>query len=297
MKYEKPPKTLDEQINLLEERGLIFGDKDEAKECLKNISYYHLSIYFKFYQKRDNTFFEDVSFEKVWKLYLFDKGLKLLLLNLLERIEKSFKCRMAYEISIDENNSHWFLDKSLFKSEAEYEENVEKIFLEELEKNKNEQCVNHYTNTYTIPPQPPIWTLIEILSFGQCVRMTKYLKRPNKNKIAKTYGVDEKFLLNWMQSLSFLRNLCAHHSRLWNRNFLLKIKKDHRDYSDCFVDLENDRLYSYLVVLQIVLSKINPTSSWLEKLKRMIETFEIEISYMGFPEDWYDKLKKISLRN
>jgi abortive infection bacteriophage resistance protein len=105
-KYNKPPLPINEQIDLLKSRGLVVADDGKLEYYLKNISYYHLSIYFKHFQK-DDIFYKGTNFEDVLRIYIFDNKLRLLLLELLERIEKSFKCRMAYELSIVKNNSHF----------------------------------------------------------------------------------------------------------------------------------------------------------------------------------------------
>jgi abortive infection bacteriophage resistance protein len=111
--YNKPPLSIDNQVLLLKERGLIVGDESQLKYYLRNISYYHLSVYFKFYQSGD-TFIEGITFEDVLRVYTFDNKLRFLLLELLERIEKSFKCRIAYELSVSNNDSHCYLNESFF---------------------------------------------------------------------------------------------------------------------------------------------------------------------------------------
>jgi len=288
-KYNKPPLSISEQIDLLKGRGLVVADVGILEYYLKNISYYHLSIYFKHFQK-DDIFYKDTSFEDVLRIYIFDNKLRFLLLELLERIEKSFKCRMAYELSTAKNNPHWYLDEELFVNKEVHRENL-KIINEECKKSR-EISIAHYNETYNEPALPPIWMLIEILSFGQCVKIGKSLKREYKNKIARTFNEDEKFVMSWMHCLSVLRNNCAHYSRLWNRDFTLTPKALHKNFGGYFV-LENKRLFNYLVVLQILLGKINPTSSWLVKFKELIDEHKIDVNQMGFPEDWENRLNQI----
>jgi abortive infection bacteriophage resistance protein len=290
IKYEKPPLTVEKQIELLKSRGLVIDSDEKLKYFLTNVSYYHWSIYFKHFQNND-VFREGTNFEDILKIYVFDNKLRLLLLEILERIEKSFKCRFAYELSLETDNSHCYLKESLFDDRKEFEE-VLKILTEEVEKSK-EISIKHYKETYDDPALPPIWTVIEILSFGQCVKISSKLKRFYRNKIAKTYGEDEKFILSWMHCLSNLRNTCAHHSWLWNRRLTFIPAQNHKVFGKYFNGTNNNRLFNYLVVMQIVLSKINPTTSWLEKFKSYVNESEIEIYYMGFPSDWEERLNKI----
>lgn len=290
-KYDKPPLTIEEQIALLKKRGLVVRDEARLAYYLRNISYYHLSIYFKHFQRND-VFFSGTDFEDVLKIYVFDNKLRLLLLEVLERIEKSFKCRMAYELSISRNDSHCYLDKELFLNENLSAE-MSRLVSDEVYKSR-EASIIHYREAYEDPELPPIWMVMEILSFGQCVKIGKALNRDYKNKISRTYGEDEQFVMSWMHCLSVLRNSCAHHSRLWNRDLTLAPKMNHRVYGRYF-NVGNRRLYNYLVAMQIVVSKINPTSSWLERLKELINEHEINVRHMGFPGDWEERLKNILL--
>jgi abortive infection bacteriophage resistance protein len=287
--YKKPPKTIDEQIDLLISRGLIVEDKEDLRYYLKNISYYHLSIYFKYFQK-DDQFYEGIKFGDVLRMYRFDNKLRFLLLESLERIEKSFKCRMAYELSLENNDSHWHLDENLFIDKKSHEEALS-IITEEVDKSR-EISILHYKQKYDKPALPPIWTSLEILSFGQCVKICKSLKREYRNKISRTFGDDERFIMNWMHCLSVLRNNCAHHSHLWNRDLVFTPQMNHKIYGEYF-NLETRRIYNYLVVLQIMLSKINPTTSWLDSFKEYQAEYKVGTKNMGFPDDWEDRLNKI----
>jgi len=289
LKYDKKPLTLDEQVGLLKSRGLIVENEDELKYYLKNLSYYHLSIYFKHYQK-DDQFYKGIKFEDVLRIYIFDNKLRFLLLELLERIEKSFKCRMAYILSTEENNPHWYLDNKFFDIEDEHVKILE-LVTEETEKSR-ELSIQHYKDCYSEPILPPIWTVLEIISFGQCVSIFKSLKKEYRNKISRSFGEDEQFITNWLLCSSLLRNHCAHYSRLWSRNLTFIPKMNHAVYEKYFNKISR-RLYNYLVILQILLNEINPTSSWLEKMKELITEHKINIKQMGFPDDWETKLSEI----
>ena len=288
-KYNKIPLTLDEQVELLKERGLNIEDEQRLKYYLKNLSYYHLSIYFKHYQN-NNIFYEGIGFEDVLRIYVFDNKLRFLLLDLLERIEKSFKCRVTYILSMEEKNCHWYLEEKYFDKQDEHQKILESI-TKDAEASR-ELSIQHYKDTYSDPILPPIWTILEIISFGQCVHIYKSLKKEYRNKIARSFGEDEQFITNWILCLSLLRNHCAHYSRLWNRNLTYIPKSNHNVYGRLF-NKKSRRLYNYLVILQILLNEINPTSSWLEKLEEYIKEYKININHMGFPESWAKNLSEI----
>ena len=289
--YNKPPLTIDQQVTLLQKRGLVVDANDSRLQYyLKNVSYYHLSIYFKFFQ-RDDVFQEGTTFDDVLRIYTFDNKLRLLLLEILERVEKAFKSRVAYHLSNAKKDSHCHIKRELFVDDAGFSE-IQEIFGKFYADSK-EISIDHYRSKYTEPTLPPIWTMVEILSFGQVVKFVKALTRQNQNLVARSLGADAQYILNWMHCLSVLRNTCAHHSRLWNREHTLFIKTNHREYRDYFVN--NKRLFNYLVALQVLLNDINPTSSWQTKLSNLVAEHDIDVSNMGFPNDWRERLSAVKL--
>lgn len=140
--------------------------------------------------------------------------------------------------------------------------------------------------------------MIEVLPFGNCVVIYRQLKRGEQKLIARSYDLDDIFVINWMHALSKIRNICAHHSRLWNSNINMKLKQFHDKYGVFFENKHTKKnsytpIFDYLVVLQIVLCKIYPGSTWDDKLSALIDEHNIEISRMGFPEDWKNRFQKI----
>lgn len=290
MKYEKPPMKIIDQINLLKERGLVVQDEEKLARYLKNISYYHFSIYFKHFQKND-LFLAGTSFEDVLNIYVFDQKLRLLLLDVLERIEKSFKCHLVYEMSIKTKDPFWIANKVFFQDRGKYNERIMKM-LDDLSYSK-ENCIRHYYANYHEPKYPPAWMIIETLSFGQVANIFNQLKLENQETVADSYGINKKFLSNWFFALSVIRNLCAHHSRLWNNEFVVRLNQRHGFYKNFFNNSNGNRLFNYLVVLHAINCKFNPTSSWVEKLDKIIKEHNINVSHMGFPVDWKERLQKL----
>lgn len=290
MEYKKLPKTINEQVELLKERGLIIADEGKLKRYLTNISYYHFSIYFKHFQKND-IFITGTTFEDVLNIYVFDQKLRLLLLDVLERIEKSFKCRLTYEMAVLSGNSCWMTDKKYFRDETEHNDRTMDL-LENLRYSK-EIYIRHYYETYNLPKYPPVWMVIETLTFGQCVMIYGQLKPEYQKIIADTYGINKKFISNWLHALSVIRNFCAHHSRLWNREMVITLNQRHGIYGKLFDNSNGNRLFNYLLVMQIINCKFNPTSKWGERLEKIVADHNIRISHMGFPDDWNERLEKI----
>ncbi|NCN25447.1 hypothetical protein COT94_02050 [Candidatus Falkowbacteria bacterium CG10_big_fil_rev_8_21_14_0_10_37_14] len=292
MDYNKQPKTIEEQVELLRLRGLIIDDEEKLKKYLSHISYYHLSAYFKSFQKLPaDDFKDDVNFEDILNIYVFDKKLRLLLLDILEIVEKSFKCKLIAKVALENGNSHWFLDVNLFQDQEKYDQYIKPVI--NKTKESKDEGIKHYYKKYNSPDCPPAWTLIDPLTFGEAVNIFRWLNTENRNKVSRDYDLDEKYLLSWMYGLSVLRNTCAHHSRLWNRELFAGVKQDPKLYAEFFNPRKRNRLYNYLVVLQIMAYKISPSSTWVDKLAKLIDEHEINIDYMGFPDDWIDRLNRI----
>jgi abortive infection bacteriophage resistance protein len=182
-------------------------------------------------------------------------------------------------------------DKKHFQDKNQYKQQILKM-LEDLNFSK-ELFIKHYYKKYQSPKHPPAWITIEALTFGQCVMIYGLLKKENQKLVADTYGINKKFIHNWHYALAIIRNFCAHHSRLWNREMVIRLNKRHGYYGSFFNNTKRRRVFDYLIVMQIISCKFNPTSSWNEKLEKIIKEHEIRISHMGFPENWKERLQKI----
>lgn len=295
IEYQKKPKTLEGQVDKLLVRGLLINDRDFAKNKLRHINYYDLSAYFKFYQYEDNTFKEGTTFEDVINIFNFDIRLRLFLLNLLGQVEKSFKCILTYEVAVRSGNSHWYYDSDMYSSVASHEE-MKGIIINEAHEARGvrNEAVLHYYETYSDPVDPPIWTMIDILSFGQSVLLYRKLSDVNRRLIAGKYNFQSiGIFYNWFFVMTKLRNACAHHSRVWNNTINIPILTRVSVYKNLFNNHSNRRLFNYLMVLQIFLNKIRETSGLIDGVKQLVDDHNIDVSNMGFPKDWEFRLKKI----
>ena len=292
MEYLKQPKTFDDQVGLIKSRGLLIDDEEKLRKYLKHISYYHLSAYFKSFQKYDK-FFDGTTFEDVIRLYEYDKKLRLLLLDVLERIEKAFKCSVIYNLSVKHNDPFWYLDKGLYNSQKNFDKFVFPIFKDI--RNSKEVSIKHFYDKYRKTEFPPSWLALEVITFGACVKVCRNLKRNEQNKFSRSFDLDKIFFMNWMHGLSIIRNICAHHTRLWNKNIIIKANISHKDYKQYFNSDEKAvmRMYNWLIIIQIMMMKINPNSTWFNKFKDLISEYDVNLKSMGFLEDWEIKFENI----
>lgn len=294
MKYTKPPLTFDEQVALLKSRGLVIADDAKAKHRLSHLNYYRLRAYWMEMEgpkgpNGEHSFSDGEDLERAYTLYLFDRSLRLLVMDAIEQIEVSVRTQWAYHLAIRHNNPHAFLDPSLFRDERKHKTGLDT--LKEEYSHSRETFIEHYRNTYDDPALPPIWAMCEVMSLGQLSRWISNLKfRADRQAIADTYDLDEQILCSFLGHLTYVRNLCAHHSRLWNRQFTITMripgKRPHHALA-WFNRAAERQLYNTLAMLAVLLARIEPETYWSSRLQALIDHFpDIRLAAMGFPDQW-----------
>ncbi|MDJ0679349.1 MAG: Abi family protein [Xenococcaceae cyanobacterium MO_167.B52] len=287
--FDKPPLDIDQLVELLKKRGLNIDDVTIVKYYLQFIGYYRLSAYFLSFQDGSNSnsrhqFQQNTTFTQILDLYIFDRKLRLLVLDAIERIEVAIKASISNTMS-QQSNAHWFMDNNNFQTKFDHQKFIERL-KNDIEQNKREEFISHYRNKYNSPDLPPSWMVFEILSFGTVSIVFKNLELQSKKKIAKIFDLDEKIISSWLHSISYFRNLCAHHCRIWDRTFTIKPKKANA-YKEYLA--QNNKLYAQLAIIQILMQKITIDSHWSDNLKTLIQEYSsIPIQDMGFPEDWHN---------
>lgn len=195
-------------------------DPASAEFYLQHLNYYRLSAYWLPFEATHNPheFRPGTRFDDVLNLYVFDRNLRLLVLDAIERIEVSVRGQWAYQLA-HHHGPHAHLDISLAARPYLWEINIAKL-RQEVERS-DEVFIKHLQNNYS-EPLPPVWAVCEVMSLGLLSRWYGNLKpMQTRRAIASTYGLDEKVLGSWLHHLAMVRNTCAHHSRLWNREFTI----------------------------------------------------------------------------
>lgn len=277
----KEPKTFDEQIDLLKSRGLIIGDEDKAKFILNNINYYRFSAYLIHFKKEDETYKENITFEHIYNLYLFDKELRNILIDMLESIEISFRTYISYTLAI-KHGSTGYLDKQCFKKEKYFESFIKKL---EDEKNnhKNKLFIKHHNEKYN--GILPIWVAVEIMSFGTLSKLYSNMLPQDTAYIKRELCKVNPILVNsWLHSLTHLRNVCAHYGRIYNTYFPpIKVKKSDRN------NVINDRqVFTYILAIKHLIADKNIWNDYFIKLQALFYKYDnyVELEFLGFPENW-----------
>lgn len=290
MKYIKPPLTIPEQIKLLESRGLIIANKIKAEKYLSNISYYRLSAYlYPFKDLATDRFTNGTTFDKVLNLYLFDRELRLLIFDAIEKIEIAFRTQLIYQPALS-GGAFWFRDAANFDDITRMNEH--NFQLETEVARSSEVFVEHFKTKYTEEEVPPVWMSFEVLSLGLLSKFYQNLKFSSQAKkdIAKHFGLNESLILqSWIRTITYVRNICAHHSRLWNR-VLTSRPKILRKPSRIWITQSapnNEKIYYFLCCLWYLLREINPESNVVENLNLLFAKYpNTPLKDMDFPENW-----------
>jgi len=291
VQYTKPPLSINDQLGLLVQRGMLVPDVDQARHYLSHVNYYRLRGYWLPFEDASGAgahrFRVGTTFDDVVSLYVFDRHLKLLLMDLIERTEVSLRTQWAYQLSM-RHGAHAHLVSSLYTSLTVYNKCL--ASLEEEIKRSHETFIKHYSTKYRQPPSPPLWAVCEVLSLGQLSRWLENLKhRGDRQAIAAIYGLDEKVLCSFLHHLSHVRNLCAHHSRVWNRRFTFTMKIPSRPpaLSSGFNPAADRQIYNTFVMLGHLISIVSPGSSWRRDLLALLSGCpHAQPDKMGFPSGW-----------
>lgn len=295
--YTKPALDVMEQLAQWRSRGLAVPDAQRAQHYLSVVGYYRLSAYSLPFQvgNPDHQFIPSTEFDDILDLYVFDRGLRLLLLDAIERIEVGLRSHMGNHMALN-HGPHWYWDESHFVRAYAH-----KALLAEIEshcKRKKEPFIKHYVDKYSSPSLPPSWVVMELLTFGQLSTIYDHMANAADQKaIARNFGTQAELLRSWLQTLSYVRNVCAHHSRLWNRELgnAPKVPKKSPDNWIVMPIVVGDknikphlRLYLVLVIIEYLLQSVNPESTWHKRLFELLQKHsKVSKAHMGMPDNWF----------
>ena len=287
--FEKPALSIEDQISLLESRGLHVDDRAFAYKVLSNVNYYHLEGYwYSFYDKSkpDHQFYDNVNFSQVVRYFEFDNELRMLLFAAISRIELSFRTRFIYELAMEYGAFPFKKENFNFKAESYWTKSYDRL-LDDIKHSKEEYII-HYQKTYE-EEIPPIWIMGELMTFGELSTWyDNFFRSPIRKRISLFYGLQPEVLTSWLRVLSSIRNICAHHDRLWNKilPFEIMIPKHISDnrFEGLFVQRDNTnfnsrRIFNPILAMQYLLNQIgleDDENGLLQDVSRLMEKYHIE---------------------
>jgi abortive infection bacteriophage resistance protein len=292
MKYSKPALSIADQIAALESRGLYIPDKSKAAHYLSHISYYRLRAYTYPYQdNRDpnHPFVKPVNFDDILNDYVFDRKLRIIVFDSIEKIEVALRTQIIYQFSCN-YGSHWFEQPRLYRDKRIFHSDLK--HLDKEIGRSQEEFIRHYFRKYTHPKRPPAWMAMEVTTLGTLSKMYENLQMTaSKKAVARHFGLGHPDVLeSWMRTFSHVRNISAHHSRLWNRQITLTPILPKRP-ADAWLNSgtapDARKLFTTLCCIRYFLNRVSPGNSLAVKIKDLIALYpSINLKSMGFTSDW-----------
>ena len=290
--YTKPALTFEQQLALLQVRGLSVSTPVQAIGALTSISFYRLSGYWYPMRRRSeggNVFSEfepGATFDTVINLYEFDRKLRLLVMDALERVEVLLRTTITYRLG-HKYGALGHETASNFHPRFEHAIWITKLH-DEVTRSQD-AFVSHYKRSYEGFPALPIWMVTEVMSLGSLSRLVRGLKSEDKRAVADNFHLHPKRLEDWLHVLTYVRNVCAHHSRLWNRE--LAIRPDVKGSDEWLPPTtpRNDRVFYVLLMLRHLLRCSGGGEEWAntcESTLTAVTSIRRWSVAMGFPENW-----------
>lgn len=295
--YNKTPLSFQDQVSLLKQRDLIIDNEPKAIDYLQEISYYRLSAYFLPYQKIKDKFNPSTNFKQIIETYSFDRELRLLVFDCIERIEVAIRTQMVYGMATHYNDSHWQDNQNLFITPyynkignlVDPYSDFQSIISKAKTARTPEVFIKHYIDHYNKPSNPPSWMCLELLTMGELSHLYRGLKNnSDRKRIANFFDVHPTVFVSWLHTLTYVRNICAHHSRLWNRDLAIEPEKLLKPVGNWVSKPfeNNKRMFYFICVLKYLITRANPGNSLKDKLQNLFKKYPtVPIQYIGIPSD------------
>lgn len=290
----KPPLSYDEQIKKLVNHGVIINDVEKAKKILKQINYYRYTGYALQFRSAPScsNYIDDISFDKVYRIYQFDVVLRDVFRKYIEQIEIYYRTQISYVFSAIKckkppHDQHY--DETNFCNKKGYRE-VMDSFEKEKSYYKDSLIVKHHKVKYS--SKMPLWVIVELMSFSNISKLYSSMYFSEKDAIASAVGTGRNSLENHLHCLAVLRNKCAHAARIYNTTMNPPAKLT-PNFLKKHPDIANNSLFAYILVLLKRLPDETSKDNFITALEAVLEEYkdDINLDCIGFPPDYINVLK------
>lgn len=326
MSYPKPWKSYTDQLAQLETRGMHVDDRILAADYLHRIGYYRLSGYWFAFRQRSgevivldeagkrprrlkvetlalDTFKFGTTFQHAIDLYIFDKRLRMLAMDVLERLEIAIRVDISH--TLGRLDAFAYLKPELFHESfsAALDSHTglsrQHAWLgrhAQLINRSREEFVRHNKVKYGVPLA--IWIACETWDFGTLSTLYGGMRESEQDEISHRYGIaNGRIFATWLRSLNYLRNVCAHHCRLWNRNIVDQPRLPTVEELPWLAPFSanapmRSRCFLLFCMCRQLLDCVCPHSSWSTRLRDHLLAFPdlaplgLGLDNMGVPPDW-----------
>ncbi|WP_285352513.1 Abi family protein [Pseudomonas sp. ME-P-057] len=319
--FSKPAIDIPEQLALLKQRGLAIQDEGRAHCFLEAVSFFRLTPYMRPFQLSEDAehgFRPGTRLHALTRLYDFDRRLRLLVIDAIERIEVAARAAISNHMA-PQYGAHWYVEPRFFQRDYRHQALLDSIrskqdkarhdHLRECRRidtsqapdarkghlkslRAKESYARHYALTYDTPELMPAWAAMEEITLGELSHLFKGLARDaDKKGIARRLSLPGPLLQSWLHSLTTIRNICAHHARLWNRELGIRPELPKTVNFPWPAHLQKPgqhaRMFTVLSILNLLMRQVSPHTSWDRRLHELLGEFtEINLAAMGFPSDW-----------
>ncbi len=299
-------KNLDEQIEILKNKGLVINDIEYAKNVLLRENYFFIMGYRHLFLKHDSSrkFIDGTTFDEIYSLFVFDRMFRNIIFKNILIVENNYKSIFSYTLSKSYgykerdylNVKNFDNDKSKTKQINDLIRKVKRQF---RVNGKQHGATSHYMENYGYIP---LWIGIKVISFGLMSEMFSILKQEDKDSIASVYKIDANDMEIYLPILANYRNLCAHEDIVFN-HFTQRMIPDNKYHSMLQIDKMNDEyvygkndIFALIIILKRLLTQVdfkmmmNEINYELDRLCGKINTISIDdvLDAMGFPPNYKD---------
>lgn len=304
MAAKKEFKTLDQQIEILKDKGLSINNFEKTKDILLRENYFFLNGYrYIFYvSPKDKRFIKGTTFEELYALFLFDRCLRNIMFKNLLIVENNVKSVFSYQLS----KRYGFREKEYlntknfsddYKKHRQVNDVINKMKRQIRVNGKQHSATLHYVTNYGYVP---LWILVKVLSFGIISELFSILKPEDRNEIATYYNIDEENFEIFLYIMSNYRNLCAHEDIVFDHQIQRSIldNKYHRLLNIPMMDSEyiygKKDLFAVVLILKHMLSEQEfrllcyEIDYEINILDGKVDTVSLEkiMDRIGFPNNW-----------
>lgn len=290
--YAKAALSCVDQVALLQSRGLAVADTLAAAQRLACISYYRLSAYWYPFRLRDaggrptSQFVSGTHFDQALALYEFDRELRLLVMDAMERVEVAVRTHITQHLAMIHGP---FGHENPANFHPKFDHTRWITGLREETKRSSDAFVSHFKANYTGYPALPIWMATELISMGTLSFLYKGLLSSDKHAVAKKFRLHPKRLEDWLHVLTYVRNVCAHHSRLWNREMAIRPQAMAEPEWQAPWLPRRDRIFCVLLMLRLLLAETGYGNNWRDTCHALLLPITSNDQWrlaMGMPENW-----------
>lgn len=295
--YDKKPLSYTEQVQHLQKKGMVIHNQAWAESVLAKYGYYRLSAYWYPYRIRQQdqiseNFQPNTKFEDIVQLYEFDTELRLQIFNAIEMIETYLRTKITYSLA------HQYGAFGIYEAKNFHPKFNHSGFIHICDKEvirSKDTFIQHYNENYKGFPKIPIWMLTEVLSLGSLsflyhgLTNNKALGIEDKKDISQHFSVHHEKLAEWLHILTYVRNICAHHGRLWNKELAIKAKIDKDQNWQAPITPTNKRIFYVLLILKTLLRPTGFDTEWCLQINQLLRPILQDEKYrfaMGFPTAW-----------